>query len=405
MHTRMLVVIFALLGIAFADTLREPAKVVPSVEMECFEVDQGMTETFGGIDFSVAPNPNPNNLPDTYRTIYGGGTTGGKRYVCCGLTADGLKHCAPYNKWSVHEGKYRLCENRPDTIRNMMYNTRNAEYRRTGVWKNPNNHYRDVCCDSEFIENCSSCAAFILWPFKENDELVKKSYNGTDWRDKYYAPDKEEEIYPGGFMGAVLRSENLPPVCVFIPDAAGRVMEVRVEPEEDGNRLCVGDLNEDSAEKTNPGFQKTCDTSSVTSCIQDGTIRGSVNEKILNDQGVVESERTASRGITFKIDCNSGCVEQGDTYLWFRVTFSSNSYQDTGSVALARGETATIAPDMTSASTNVEMFCEYFLRDYPQMNIFPSDLEPQTAVFRPAVVSANLALYTTLSFALFFMLM
>lgn len=404
MHTRMLVVFFALLGVAFADTV-QPTKVVPSVQMECFEIDEGMTESFGGIDFSVAPNPNPNNLPDTYRTVYGGRTTGGKRYICCGLTADGLKHCAPWNKWSVHEGKYRLCENRPDNIRSLMYNTRSAEYRRTGVWSNPNQHYRDVCCDSEFIENCNSCAAFILWPFQKNEELLKRSYNGTDWRNLYYAPDKVNEIYPGGFMGAVLRNENLPPVCVFIPDAAGRVMEVRVEPEEDGNRLCVGDLNEDAVDKTNPGFQKTCDTSSVTSCIQDGTIRGSVNEKITDDAGVVQEERTASRGITFKIDCNSGCVEQGDTYLWFRVTFSSNSYQETGSVSLGRGEVATIPPDMTSASTNVEMFCEYFLRDYPQMNIFPSDLEPQTAVFRPTVVSANLALYTTLSFVLFFMLL
>jgi len=354
------VVFLALLGLTAAQRTVQPDKVVASIEMECFEWD-GQTEDFGGLTYD--------------RQVYEAqdGNWGQDKFICCGLTADGNKHCAPYNEWTVHEGRYRLCESRPNEAAEMI----------------EKGFYRDVCCDSSYINTCGQCGAFIHWPFSDTDDLIDRDngfYNDTDWSDKYYDPSKTSEIYPNGFMGAVLRSENQPPVCVFIPDASGRTILINVEPEEQNNRLCVGDLTEDDAEKTNPGFQKTCDTTSVSSCVHDGTIRGTV----------VQGQERSSRGITFKIDCNSGCVEQSDTYLWFRVLFSKNSYQSPGTGS---------DKDMTNAATNPEMFCEYVLRDYPFLSSYPSDLDPIVDVFEEAEKDASFSVFSGLFVALLFFVM
>jgi len=366
------VVFVALFGLAAAASIK-PDEVVASVEMECFEWN-GQTEDFGAHTY--------NNK--VYTTDQGGDNyNNGKKYVCCGLTADGNKHCAPHNAWSVHEGKYRLCEENAKQAEKMIKAT----------------YYRDVCCDSSWINSCGQCGAFIHWPFADTDELIKKEngfYNGTEWSDKYYDPEKDSEIYPNGFMGAVLRSENQPPVCVFIPDAAGRTILINVEPEEQNNRLCVGDLSEDDSEKTNPGFQKTCDTTSVSSCVHDGTIRGTVNT--VGQQG---NQERSSRGITFKIDCNSGCVEQSDTYLWFRVLFSKNSYQNPG----IKKDGEVYDKDMTNAADNPEMFCEYVLRDYPFLSSYPSDLDAEVPVFEEAEEDASFSVFSGLFVALFFFVM
>merc|ERR1712156_1372149 len=42
-------------------------------------------------------------------------------------------------------------------------------------------------------------------------------------------------ISPAGFMKATLREFNDPPVCVYAPNVAGRVIELKVEPEESGS--------------------------------------------------------------------------------------------------------------------------------------------------------------------------
>jgi len=155
-----------------------------------------------------------------------------------------------------------------------------------------------------------------------------KIFLQNDWRDLYYAqtprqigtganaidyPDYAYDnlIHPAGFARATLREFNDPPVCVYVPNVAGRVIEVKVEPEESGSQVCVDDLHEDSLERNTPGVTQACDDSRLQTCFPDANTA--------EEQG----------GFAFLISCAESCADS-DLDLWFRVRSSVNRWIDNG---------------------------------------------------------------------------
>merc|ERR1712219_89101 len=153
---------------------------------------------------------------------------------------------------------------------------------------------------------------------------------GNDWRDLYYGQASrtgeydgkdvdypeyayDNLIHPAGFARATLREFNDPPVCVYVPNVGGRVIEVRVEPEESGSQVCVDDLHEDSLERNAPGVTQACDDSRLQTCFPDANT----------------SEE--SSGFAFLISCAESCADS-DLDLWFRVRSSTNRWVDNGKV-------------------------------------------------------------------------
>lgn len=308
--------VFALLALSVED----------GYEYECFDI-------------------NTQNGADLYME---GKTFTGTGRVCCGVTSNGKRRCDYENQWSIYQGHPRYCN---------IYETPEQAFNR--------NH--DLCCDSPFIDNCGKCKAYYIWDFESVESMtqdipLESWINNTDWRDDYYNLEQEDplarEHYPAGYVNAILRDQNNPPVCVYVRNSGGHVLEVKVEPEAAGSTVCIGDSLDDLADKTNPGFTTTCDTAQLTTCIQDGTLETTFEYKSGPNAGA--QTITAARGFTFQISCEYGCAEQSDLPLWFRVRFSTEGYQDRVN---------------TDAFTNPEMFCEYVNRDYPGWDLFPTDIE------------------------------
>jgi len=275
---------------------------------------------------------------DTAGTYANVGDYGGQAgwWWCCGITANGERACAPSNEWSMPKtGKFALCEN-----------SINAD---GGIKGN-----KDLCCTSSLVDNCDTCHAFVVWEFETQQEMEDSSKTtlDTNWRESFEDQDLNErdsydnQVYPGGYSHARLRQGNDPPVCVYIPNAGGKVIEIKVEPDEQGNRLCISDLHDDQKDRNDPGQITSCDESMVKTCFPDGA-----------------DTTSGSSGVAFYIECDTTCEEQTDVFLWYRVRTSDGTWQDNGN---------------NGASNNIEMWCDQVGGEYPDWDIVPSDLAPQS---------------------------
>lgn len=268
------------------------------------------------------------------------------REICCGKMANGLKQCDQAKEWrKIGDSDFVLCKNN--------FATALAEG-------------KDLCCDSNQINNCDICKSFMVWPYygwKQNEANGLNSTNqdnkgmrdviltDTNWREKFEGqemPDGPDSAYyntfhPFGFVNARLAEFNAPPVCVFVPSAGGRVIEIRVESDNPGNKLCVDDIQDDSlANKNNPGITQSCDDSQLKTCFPDGNVG-------------------TGSGFPFVITCQDSC-EASDVDLWLRVRASEKTWTE-GS---------------ENAETNVEMWCQWGIsgEEFSVWDQYPSDLTP-----------------------------
>jgi len=166
-----------------------------------------------------------------------------------------------------------------------------------------------------------------------------------------------------------LQEFNDPPVCVYAPEVAGRVIEVKVEPEEAGSQVCVDDLHEDSLQRNNPGVTQACDDTRLQTCFADATPDDSVS------------------GFAFLISCSESCAD-GPVDLWFRLRASVMKWTDAGEEDKGTDRT----------EVNTEMWCMWGNQnmqvngtasvlpgnfpadldgDFSKWDVFPSDLAPE----------------------------
>jgi len=158
----------------------------------------------------------------------------------------------------------------------------------------------------------------------------------TKWQDVHL---DGQHTQPAGFVSAVLREFSDPPVCVFVPNSAGKMIEIKAEPEEAGNRLCVSDLHDDVLGRNEGGQGTPCDETRLKTCFPDAS---------------------DDKDFTFYIFCNNeGCSEGANVPFWLRARVSENSWQEGHS----------------TARDNVEMWCQYVQDDYPAWDVYPFDLE------------------------------
>jgi hypothetical protein len=264
-------------------------------------------------------------------------STANDNYWCCGITANGERSCAPILEWTMPvTGKFALCSR----------NLNNNDLKDGNVYGK-----RDLCCDNSYFNDCNHCTSFVVWEFDTQTDMEDspKVTLNTTWRDAFDSQDMPSydsyfnKVYPAGYIHARLREGNDPPVCVYIPGGNGHVIEIQVEPDEEGNRLCVGDLHDDRFDKNNPGQTTTCDDSQLRSCFSDG----SVDDQI--------------PGLAFYIQCDSSCEEQTDIYLWVRARKSSDTWINNGN---------------NGAANNIEMWCDTVNGEYPLYDVYPSQLAP-----------------------------
>jgi hypothetical protein len=289
-------------------------------------------------------------------------------WFCCGYMANGRKQCDRLTEWRVVNGNsFTLCEE--------TYQA--AISTKDGNKEKPR---RDLCCSNNHFDDCSTCKSFVVWDFTVDtnshggDKVLEASYNcnkdstadipeGCDdyeidgiavdgkvtlkdtWRDVYYSqkdksietdPDTTyppyaygNEVYPAGFAHATLREFNDPPVCVYAPNVGGRVLEIRVEPDEAGSQLCVDDLLADTAEKNNPGVTQACDDVRLQTCFPDAN-----------------SDAVDAGGFAFVISCSESCADS-DVDLWFRLRASVNKWTEAGEENKGTDKT----------EVNTEMWC------------------------------------------------
>jgi len=325
-----------------------------------------------------------------------------QKWFCCGYMANGRKQCDRMNQWKIVNGNsFTLCE--------MTYTL--------AIAQGQNRPRRDLCCANNHFQDCTSCKSFVVWDFTVDanshggDRVLEASYNcnkdsendiplssecanlgsiqidgkvtlDNDWREVFYnqpaktVDDNEDvsyppyaygnEVYPAGFAQGTLREFNDPPVCVYAPNVGGRVLEIRVEPEEAGSQLCVDDLLADSQEKNNPGVTQACDDVRLQTCFPDANSEG-------DDAG----------GFAFVISCSESCAD-GDVDLWFRLRASVNKWTEAGDETLGTDKT----------EVNTEMWCMWGNQnmldelpdndafsgldgDFSRWDVFPSDLEPE----------------------------
>lgn len=282
-------------------------------------------------------------------------SSGGGIWMCCGYVANGEYHCGEEGEWEIYQGKPRRCS---------TWNGYNAD----NLPRPGDDDYRDICCDSDMIDSCGgNCKAFYIWDFRDVSEVVDESGDPVppvtldlNWREQYLDQGLstkdayDNEVYPVGFAKGTLHYNNDPPVCVYIPAAAGRVIEIKVEVDGAGDdRLCVDDTHDDEADKNDPGQIKTCDGGRLTTCFSDS------------------SDVQGKSGYAFIVNCDGSCEETSDVHLWFRGRFSEYGWADQG------------VDGNIHAEDNIEMWCEYVLRDYPDFDAFPSDLSPHKDPFVP----------------------
>jgi len=333
-------------------------------------------------------------------------------FVCCGLMANGRRQCDRMVEWRlVGDSRFALCEE------NWM------EALNPGGDK----MRRDLCCENSDFNDCGICSSFMVWDFTgvgEDGEIPtqgnigSKNFYGGDnilemkqksdecayqdpsiigtpydvcptldnrWRamfndrlnngdsetstGKPYPPYAyENDVYPGGFARGTLQEFNDPPVCVYAPEVAGRVIEVKVEPEEAGSQVCVDDLHEDSLQKNNPGVTQACDDTRLQTCFPDATPDDSVS------------------GFAFLISCSESCAD-GPVDLWFRLRASVMKWTDAGEEENGTDRTE-VNTEMWCMWGNQDMraengetpFPEAFPEldgDFSKWDVFPSDLAPE----------------------------
>jgi len=352
-------------------------------------------------------------------------------WFCCGYMANGRKQCDRMNKWKVVNGNsFTLCETTYEA----------AVSKVDALNSNREKPRRDLCCSNEHFDDCTTCKSFVVWDFTvdENshggDKVLEASYNCNKdstvdipeecdgykvenieddgkvtfievdgkvtlkdtWRDVYYSqkdktiegkPDITyppyaygNEVYPAGFAHATLREFNDPPVCVYAPNVGGRVLEIRVEPDEAGSQLCVDDLLADTAEKNNPGVTQACDDVRLQTCFPDAN-----------------SDQEDAGGFAFLISCSESCAD-GDVDLWFRLRASVNKWTEAGDETKGTDQTEVNTemwcmwgnqnmigelPTVITQDSNgddVETIVETFKGldgDFSKWDIYPSDLEPE----------------------------
>jgi len=352
---------------------------------------------------------------DWAEAIYGEWDNDGV-WFCCGYMANGRKQCDRLTAWRVVNGNsFTLCEER----------YQDAVSTKNGDDEKPR---RDLCCDNRHFNDCSTCKSFVVWDFTVNtksyggDKVLEASYNcnkdstadipeGCDeyavdgievdgkvtlkdsWRDVYYSqkdktidgkPDVTyppyaygNEVYPAGFAHATLREFNDPPVCVYAPNVGGRVLEIRVEPDEAGSQLCVDDLLADTAEKNNPGVTQACDDVRLQTCFPDAN----------------SDEDSEKNGFAFVISCSESCADS-DVDLWFRLRASVNKWTDAGNTDLGTDQTEVntemwcmwgnqnMVGELPTTMNNqgVETIVDTFKGldgDFSKWDVYPSDLEPE----------------------------
>merc|ERR1719184_429695 len=253
---------------------------------------------------------------------------------------------------------------------------------------------RDLCCENDEFQDCALCKSFAVWDFTVdhvnshggdptlerdllkpdcsdaaswqlsesdgNDECGKTTLS-VDWRTmksnqplpafdngatSYPSYAYDNKVYPAGYQHATLREFNDPPVCVYAPNVGGRVLEIKVEPEEAGSQLCVDDLLADTAEKNNPGVTQACDDVRLQTCFPDANSDG-------EDAG----------GFAFLISCSESCAD-GDVDLWFRLRASVNKWTEAGDENKGTDKT----------EVNTEMWCMWgnqnMLDELPEVDSF-----------------------------------
>jgi len=201
---------------------------------------------------------------------------------CCGIAADGKRMCSKEANWGMHGGKRTYCKGGTG---NQSYTKQRNGQKKFG---DPDNRGRawDICCDDELIGNCGQCKSFVVFPWPTQDELLEMAENqrtdpgnpreilNRDWYEADFLqqedPVGKNEVYPAGFMHATLQEYNNPPVCIYVPNSAGKVIEVKVEPDEKNSRMCISDLHDDTTNRNDPGQNTTCDDFRLLSCFADG---------------------------------------------------------------------------------------------------------------------------------------
>jgi len=309
-------------------------------------------------------------------------------YYCCGLMANGRRQCDKLNEWKqVGDTHFVLCE-------------RNYEeaYRSTDNSGNPKVR-RDLCCNNRDFNDCNLCKSFMVWDFTvETDsqggdryleqelysqathDNVRVTLNDT-WRDAYYQSLRDYQnlgyppsaydntVYPAGFARGTLREFNDPPVCVYAPNAAGRVIEIKVEPEEAGSQICIDDLHEDSLERNAPGVTQACDDSRLRTCFPDANSEDDV------------------QGFAFLISCSESCAD-GDVDLWFRIRASVHKWTEAGRADLGTDQTEFNTEmwcmwgnqdmrDDEGGSNFPDAFPDELDGDFSKWDVYPSDLTPE----------------------------
>lgn len=272
------------------------------------------------------------------------------RWMCCGYNAIGERHCDYEEAWEKYESKYRRCV---------------KVFGNGQTYQNPSDLVGediDMCCDAHyagneedsFVHNCGKCHQFYVWNFGTSDEMEAASTLDLNWRDDFIAQNLvdtdgyDNNVFPAGFQKGTLREFNDPNVCVYVPWAAGKVIEIKVESEEYGDRLCIGDVHDETTDRNDPGQNDACGNTMVKTCFGDANLDG------VNGEGT-------EYGFPFYIFCDEACEEgggSGDVPLWFRARFSPTSWLE----------------GTYNAEKNVEMWCEYVVRDYPLYDQYPSEV-------------------------------
>jgi len=264
---------------------------------------------------------------------------GSIQHYCCGIGADGKRVCANADKWlKQSNGKYAYCRMNYDEL---------DEVAKTGVVPkdellDKQQRPWDICCDNENIQSCADCSSFVVWPWATQEHFNKSASLDLNWKEQFTNQDIGElnKIYPVGFKNGQLREKNNPPVCVFIPGSAGKMIEIKVESESRNNRLCISDLQDDVNNGIDPGQGTTCDDFRVKACYPDGS---------------------TGKDFAFKITCDSGCEEQTNIDLWYRARHSVGNWNQGHETAV----------------DNIEMWCQYIVDEYPVYNQYPQDLKEE----------------------------
>eukprot|EP00455_Lapot_gusevi_P009647 TRINITY_DN14336_c0_g2_i2.p1 TRINITY_DN14336_c0_g2~~TRINITY_DN14336_c0_g2_i2.p1 ORF type:complete len:244 (-),score=88.38 TRINITY_DN14336_c0_g2_i2:183-914(-) len=152
---------------------------------------------------------------------------------------------------------------------------------------------------------------------------------------------------PVGFRTAVLYEDNNPPICLTVPTVRGRAVEIMVESQNPGARICIRDPNP-RINMAQGEVVGQCGFGRVNSCFTSSTN--------IDDLKVI-------------IYCDQAC-RTANTNIWYRVRKSAMSYAD----------------NLASSDPQYpEMWCDMIKSD--PLTMFPTDLRPQAPdayVYQPA---------------------